>query len=69
MADDDKPAADAPRAAPLSAQRQRTAQARAAREARLAASLRANIARRKQQARDRAADGPPEPGGDDDPAA
>ncbi|MEK9970671.1 MAG: hypothetical protein VW600_16140 [Ferrovibrio sp.] len=68
MAKDDKPAADASDE-PLSAQRQRTAKARAAREARLAASLRANIARRKQQVRHRAVDETSEPGDGDDPVA
>ena len=51
MADSDASAPDTP----VSAQRRRTAKARAAREARLAANLRANIGRRKQQARDRTA--------------
>lgn len=60
MTDTDKPALDAP----LSAQRRRTATARSEREARLAASLRANIARRKQQARNREA-GKKRPGPDD----
>lgn len=68
MADRDKPAPDAQTGTPVSAQRRRTAQARAERDARLAASLRSNIARRKQQARDRSAgEAPSEP--DDDPAA
>jgi hypothetical protein len=62
MADSDKPASDVQ----VSAQRRRTAQARQDREARLAANLRANIARRKQQVRNRAAG---EPAEDDDPAA
>lgn len=61
MTDSDKSASDAP----ISAQRRRTAQARAEREARLAASLRSNIARRKQQTRDRTkSDAPVEPGDD-----
>ncbi len=51
MADSDSPAPDEP----VSALRRRTAKARAARAARLAANLRANIGRRKQQARDRLA--------------
>ena len=53
---------------PVSAQRRRTAKARAERETRLAANLRANIARRKQQARDRSAGEEPS-GPDDEPAA
>lgn len=68
MADHDKPAPDAQAGTPVSPHRRRTAQARAERDARLAASLRSNIARRKQQARDRSAGAAPaEP--DDDPAA
>lgn len=56
MADRDKPAPDAETpetGAPMSALRRRTAKARAERAARLARNLRANIGRRKQQARDR----------------
>jgi hypothetical protein len=49
MADSDRSASDAP----VSALRHRRAKARAERVARLAANLRANIGRRKQQARDR----------------
>lgn len=68
MADSDRSAPDAP----VSALRHRRAKARAERAARLAASLRANIGRRKQQARDRTpqnpgGEGPDEP--EDDPAA
>ena len=73
MGDSDKTAPDAPvQGDGVSAQRRRTAQARAERELRLAGSLRANIARRKQQARDRTAGAPPAPAGpetDDDPAS
>jgi hypothetical protein len=73
MADSDKTAPDVPvQGDGVSAQRRRTAQARAERELRLAGSLRANIARRKQQARDRTAGAPPAPAGpetDDDPAS
>lgn len=61
MADSDSSAP----AAPVSALRRRTAQARAERTARLAANLRANIGRRKQQSRDRMA-GSEEPGDTDD---
>lgn len=72
MADSDKTAPDAPvHDDGVSAQRRRTAQARAERELRLAGNLRANIARRKQQVRDRAAGAPPVPAGpetDKDPA-
>lgn len=68
MADHDKPAPDAQPGLPVSAQRHRTARARAERDVRLAASLRSNIVRRKQQARERSAgEAPAEP--DDDPAA
>ena len=64
MADSETSAPDAP----VSARRRRTAKAQAERLARLAANLRANIARRKRQARDRTASaGPGEP--DDGPAA
>jgi hypothetical protein len=51
MADSDSPTADEP----VSALRRRTAKARAERAARLAANLRANLGRRKQQTRDRTA--------------
>ncbi len=61
MADSDSPAPDEA----VSALRRRTAKARAARAARLAANLRANIGRRKQQARDRLA-GSEEPDDPDD---
>lgn len=64
MTDSDKSAPEAR----ISAQRRRTAQARSEREARLAARLRSNIARRKQQARDRSAGEAPV-GPDDDPTA
>ncbi len=64
MADSDSPTADEP----VSALRRRTAKARAERAARLAANLRANIGRRKQQARDRmAGDAQDDP--DDGPAS
>jgi hypothetical protein len=73
MADREKTAPDAPvRDDEVSAQRRRIAQARADRERRLAGNLRANIARRKQQVRDRAAGAPPAPAGpetDDDLAS
>lgn len=69
MADSDKPASDAGDAEQLSAQRRRTAKARAEREARLAASLRANIARRKQQVRDRTAGRQDAAETDDDPVS
>ncbi len=63
MTDSDSPAPDEP----VSALRRRTAKARAERAARLAANLRANIGRRKQQSRDRqAGDARDEP--DDSPA-
>ncbi|MBS4044915.1 MAG: hypothetical protein KG075_01140 [Alphaproteobacteria bacterium] len=64
MADSDSPAPDEP----VSALRRRTAKARAERAARLAANLRANIGRRKQQARARLA-GEATDGSEDDPAA
>ncbi len=69
MADSEKTAPDAPvQEDGVSPQRRRTARARAERELRLAANLRANIARRKQQASDRTTGGvSDEPG--DDPAA
>ncbi len=58
MADSERSAPDAP----VSALRRRTAKVRAERAARLAANLRANIGRRKQQARARlAGEGPDEP--------
>jgi hypothetical protein len=63
MADSDTSAQDTP---PVSALRRRREKARAERAARLAANLRANIGRRKQQARDRTSGeaGPVEPEGE-----
>jgi len=67
MTERDTPAPGAQTEAQVSAQRRRTAQARAEREARLAANLRANIVRRKQQARARAAGDVPDGLEDDSP--